>query len=90
MNDHEVTIVIEGGEVRFVHDDDVAAALEGLGPREVRRASSVEPFNEATGQAWMADMDPVGGPCLIGPRRSDLIKSEVEWLVENGVPFPKR
>ena len=80
-----VTIVIQGGEIRYVHDDDVAEALRDLGPAEIRRASNVEP----EGASWVADMGPAGGPVVRGPRRSDLIAAEVEWLEANAVPWPR-
>ena len=82
---NELTIVIEGDEIRFVHDDDAAEALASIGPSEIRRASNVEPMTDGR---WVAVMDAVDGPTLIGSRRSDLIAREVQWLVEHCVPFP--
>lgn len=89
LPEETVTVVFEGDEVRFVHNDDVAEALMKLGPdREVRRASSVEPHNDGRYCAWEADMKPVGGPTFIAMSRKQLIEREVRWLEENGVPFP--
>lgn len=81
---NEITVVIDGDEIRFVHDDDMAEAMAMIGPSETARASNVEPV----GQTWIADMGAVGGPTFEGPRRSQLIAREVEWLQENGCPFP--
>lgn len=80
-------VVIDDGEIRFVHDDDVTEALAPLGPAEIRRASNVEPMTDGR---WVAVMDKVDGPTFIGTRRSDLIAREVSWLSANGVPFPAR
>ncbi len=89
-----VTIVFEGDEVRFVHNDDVSEALKPLGPnREIRRASNVEPVQGSENfasfdMAWAADMKAVGGPTIVGSKRKEVIAAEVRWLEENGVPFP--
>jgi hypothetical protein len=79
-----VTLVIDGDAIRYVHDDDIVETLAEIGPRSTRRASTVEP----DGDGWIADMTPVGGPVMRGPRRADLIASEVKWLEANAAPWP--
>ena len=78
-------IVIQGGKIRFVHDDDLVRAMAGLGCATTARASHVEP----SGQDWKADLSPVGGPVL-GPfaRRDEALAAEVEWLTANNTPQP--
>jgi len=83
--DKEVTIVLEGAEIRYVYDDDVADAISPIGRSEIRRASNVEPLVDGI---WRADMSAVGARPMFGTRRSDLIKREVSWLESHGVPFP--
>lgn len=74
------------GDVRFLHDDDVAEALASLGPRATRRASHVEP----EGDTWSVDMTPVGGPKVDGfRRREDALRQEVVWLEERALPKPR-
>ena len=72
------------GDLRFLFDDALLPLLQ-LGDAHIRRASYVEP----TGNAWTADLIPVGGPTL-GPfeRRSDALDAEVAWLLEHGIPVP--
>ncbi len=81
----EIQIVIQGNEIRFLHDDDLAEALKGLGSATTARASHVEPC----GGGWSADLSPVGGPVL-GPftRRGKALEAEVEWLQQNQTPAP--
>jgi hypothetical protein len=81
----ELQIVVRGSEIRFMHDDDLALALAGLGCSTTARASHVEP----SGEGWKADLFPVGGPVL-GPftRRDQALTAEVEWLTANNTPKP--
>lgn len=67
------------GEVRFVHDDDLAVAFADE-QTDTRRASHVEPDGKG---GWTADMLPVGGPVL-GPfaRRDEALAAEIAWLKE--------
>lgn len=74
--------------VRFMHDDDVAAALvPALGTAVTRRASRVEPNADGS---WTADLSPVGGP-ILDPfnRRDKAIAAEIQYLKENRTPNPK-
>ena len=82
------TVVVgPDGTIRFVHDDDVAEALSGLGRSTTKRASNVEPDGDG---GWTADLAPIGGPVL-GPfaRRREALKAEVNWLREHGTPLPR-
>ena len=80
------TIVIHGGQIRFIHNDDLAHVFASEGIQETKRASHVEPT--ATGQ-WIADLSPVQGPVL-GPfeRRDVALAAEVTWLQKNNTPIP--
>jgi len=83
----EAELIVEpNGEVRFVYDDELAEIVRQVGPLEVRRASHVEPV----GDGWSADLSPVGGPTIEPPfgSRAAALAYEVEWLRENGTPFP--
>ncbi len=82
----QIQIVIAGGEVRFIHDDDLAEAMRGLGTSTTARASRVEP----TEGGWKADLAPVQGPVLGPfPRRSTALEAEVEWLQQHRTPKPQ-
>ena len=48
----EMQIVIAGGEVRFIHDDDLAEAMRGLGTSTTARASHVEPPKAVGKSIW--------------------------------------
>ena len=78
-------VVVRGAEICFVHDDDLAQAMAGLGRTTTARASHVEP----SGKDWRADLSPVGGPVL-GPfaRRDEALTAEVQWLMANNMPKP--
>ncbi len=71
--------VSEGGEVRFLWNDDLAPLLE-LGEGRIVRASHVEP----EGPGWSADLSPVEGP-ILGPfpLRQGAIDAERNWLEKN-------
>ena len=64
------------GQIQCVYDE--AIDLSVLGRLAITRASHVEP--NADGQ-WIADLSPVGGPCL-GPfrHRSEALNAERLWL----------
>lgn len=81
----ELQIVVSGGHVRFIHEDDLAAAMR-VGKSTTRRASHVEPVQGG----WNADLQPVNGPVL-GPfaRRDAALQAEAQWLRENLTPIPK-
>jgi hypothetical protein len=82
----ELQIVIKGGQVRFIHDDDLAEAFQGLGKMTTTRASHVEP----SGDGWTADLAPVSGP-ILGPypRRDMALAAEVKWLQDHNTPVPQ-
>ena len=74
-------IVVGGGQVLFIHDDDLAQGLAELGPLTTERASYVEPTADG---GWSADLAPVGGPVLGPfPRRDQALSEEVAWLRAN-------
>ena len=80
-------IVVAGGDVLFIHDDDLAQEFAALGPMTTRRASHVEPTADG---GWSADMEPVSHGTILGPYRTrrEALEAEIEWLVEHAVPFP--
>lgn len=83
--DVTVQIVIDPhGQVRCLYSETID--LAALGELTICRGSHVEP-NEA-GQ-WLADLSPVGGPCL-GPfdKRSDALAAEQKWLEEHWLSRP--
>lgn len=81
----EIQIVINEGEIRFIHQDDLAEALQA-GRATTRRASYVEPGKGG----WKADLKPVNGPVL-GPfnRRDAALRAEDNWLRQHLTPVPK-
>jgi hypothetical protein len=73
---------IETGEASFIHSDEaMILAKDALGDPDmkIRRASDVEPTEDAR---WTADMARVDGPVL-GPfiTRTEALAREVEWLL---------
>jgi hypothetical protein len=73
------------GEIRFIYDDTVAEVAKEVGPLTIKRASHVEP----SGEQWVADMSPVGGP-MLGPfkTRSEALADERRWLMDWNIPKP--
>ena len=69
-------IVKPDGKIVGVYSDTID--YRTLGKPSVRRASYVEPTNDAL---WTADLAPVGGPRL-GPfeRRDEAVAKEIELL----------
>ncbi len=67
------------GRIRFIHSDDLTAALRDFGRVEIKRASHVEPNADAM---WEADLNPSGGP-ILGPfsSRADALAAERNWLL---------
>ena len=54
--------------------------LKALGELDIKRASHVEPDPTIPGQ-WIADLSPVGGPCLRNfESRADALAAEAKWL----------
>ena len=72
-------VITQTGQVRTVYDETID--LSKLGQLEIRRGSHVEPTTEGK---WTVDLSPVDGP-ILGPcdRRSEALKAEHQWLVEN-------
>ncbi|HUE74174.1 MAG TPA: hypothetical protein VMP01_25050 [Pirellulaceae bacterium] len=69
-------VITASGQVRYVYDE--AVDLSDLGRSTISRASHVEPDEQ--GQ-WLADLSPVGGPCLGPfPLRSEALTAERHWL----------
>lgn len=70
------------GLVRFVYTESID--LGSVGSPAIRRAGHVEPTS--TG-GWLADLAPVGGPCLGPfPRRSTALAAEQDWLRRHWPP----
>jgi hypothetical protein len=82
----ELNVVISGGQIRFVYNDDLLGLTE-QGETKIRRASHVEPAPDG---GWQADMSPVNGP-ILGPfeKRSVALHHEVEWLKAHDIPQPE-
>ncbi|HUE73467.1 MAG TPA: hypothetical protein VMP01_21495 [Pirellulaceae bacterium] len=79
-------VITAGGQVRYVYDE--AVDLSDLGRSTISRASHVEPDEQ--GQ-WLADLSPVGGPCLGPyPLRSEARAAERYWLELNWLVPPAR
>lgn len=54
--------------------------LKALGELDIKRASHVEPDPAHPGQ-WIADLSPVGGPCLRDfDSRASALDAEAKWL----------
>jgi len=72
-------VIDQRGAIRCVYSE--AMDMARLGQVRIARASRVEP--NSTGQ-WHADLSSVGGPRL-GPfsRRSDALRAEEQWLLDN-------
>ena len=70
------------GTVTALHDDDLAGALRGLGPLDVRRASTVEFDNDL--QGWMIEFaepaDVAGVRVGPFPRRAEALGYERVYL----------
>ena len=81
----EIQIVISGDRLRFIHQDDLAEAMQ-VGNATTFRASYVEPGEDG----WNVDLRPVNGPVL-GPftRRDTALQAEAKWLCENLTPIPR-
>lgn len=81
----EIQIVISGDQLRFIHQDDLAEAMQ-VGNVTTFRASHLEPGEDG----WNADLRPVNGPVL-GPftRRDTALQAEAKWLRENLTPIPR-
>lgn len=84
MSAHADILIHEDGRFEAVYSDvdgvvgaNTPATLSALGNAHTCRASHVEP----AGNAWTADMAPVGGPVLGPfPLRSDALAAERNWL----------
>jgi hypothetical protein len=72
-------VIAPNGDAKCVYAE--ALPMSDLGKVKISRASHVEP--NTVGQ-WMADLSPVGGPCL-GPfkNRSNALAAETDWLKNN-------
>lgn len=78
-------IVQPDGALRCIYGE--AIDLHTLGHPSVSRASHVEPDQHGR---WLADLSPVGGPCL-GPfdARSQALAAESRWLEAHWlIPVP--
>ena len=72
-------VIKPDGAVRCLYGESID--LHTLGRPSVSRASHVEPDQYGR---WLADLSPVGGPCL-GPfdSRSQALAAESRWLEEH-------
>ena len=84
----EQHVIVEGDELRFVHEDELAAALADAGEIDVRRASHVEPKKVGGRLYWVADLAPVGGPLGMFVSRDEALEWEREELEAMGIPTP--
>jgi hypothetical protein len=72
--------VLPDGTCKAIYGEEIDLAT--LGKLSIQRASHVEPV--PSGEGWLADLSPVGGPVLGPfPRRSEAIAAEVAWLEAN-------
>ena len=70
-------VILPDGTLRCVYDDRLD--FQALGRPSIERASHVEPNIDGE---WLANLSPVGGPCLGPfPRRSLALAAEHDWLV---------
>jgi len=76
---------VKNGEIKFIHNDDLAESFAKQGIMTTKRASNVEPCSDG----WKADLTLVSGP-ILGPfmRRDEALKAEVDWLLEHKIPLP--
>jgi hypothetical protein len=72
-------LIEPSGNVRCLYDESID--LAALGTVAISRGSHVEPTADGR---WLADLSPVGGPCL-GPFavRSEALQAERDWLEAN-------
>lgn len=72
--------VTEEGDLQFVVQDGTES-LFTEGAATVRRASHVEPHKRGGKILWCADMEPVGGPAMLGfTTRAGALQAETEYL----------
>lgn len=81
-------IRIKEGQIRFIHNDDLAGRFMKQGAAETRRASHVEPDGKG---GWIADLSPVAPGVVLGPfaRRDVALQQEVDWLLSHRIPIPQ-
>lgn len=88
-----VKILIRGGQVLALYDDEIAQALQkDLGAKaEVKRVSHVEPVPGVHDEiAFEADLSPINGPKLTGfPTYRKAVQAEVAWIEENHLTTKK-
>jgi hypothetical protein len=72
-------LISPSGTVHCLYSDELE--LHRLGRLVIRRASHVEPDQQGR---WLADLGPVGGPCL-GPYRlrAEALEAERRWLEQH-------
>jgi hypothetical protein len=81
MRDSFVVTVSDDNITSFVHDDEMAAMLNGHGESLTVRATHCEP--QANGN-WAIDLGPSGGPVVFGfESKRDALFAEVQWLEQN-------
>jgi hypothetical protein len=75
-------IIDAAGSIACLYDE--AIDLAAMGKVTITRVSHVEPCENGL---WLADLAPVGGPCL-GPFacRSDALAAEQDWLTTHWLP----
>lgn len=72
-------VVGPSGSIRMIYGE--SFSTQSLGGHTIRRASHVEPTDNAR---WTADLSPVGGP-LLGPftNRTAALEAETAWLAKH-------
>lgn len=75
------------GRASFIYSDEAAALTDGLGDRQITRASEVEP-DDAGG--WSADMARSNGPVLGPfPTKAEALAAEAAWITEHVLRCPR-
>lgn len=80
-------LFVDDGTVRAIYRDELLPLIAALGEGHTERASHVEPLQAG----WCADMEPSGGPLLLGddgrpfPTRAAALAAEVSWLRANNL-----
>lgn len=87
MASQNIKILIKGGKLITLYDDEVARELQKdlKATAEIKRVSHVEPVpGERTNIEFTADLSPIQGPILTGfPTYKEAVNAEIEWIQKN-------